>query len=134
MTAVPLIFGDLTAEHYEDSFHNANPMIDQLRSKMEVVEKEAYTADYLDPSKRSIANAVQIFFKDGSSTDNVVVEYPIGHRRRREAAIPLLKQKFQQNLATRFPAGQCQRISQALQSQAELEGMAVHEFTLLFVI
>ena len=134
MTAVPLIFGDLTAEHYEDSFHNAHPMIDQLRGKMEVVENEAYSADYLDPSKRSIANAVQIFFKDGSSTENVVVEYPIGHRRRREAAIPLLKQKFQQNLATRFPAGQCQRISQALQSQAELEGMAVHEFTGLFVI
>jgi len=134
MTAVPLIFGDLTAEHYEDSFHSAHPMIDQLRGKMEVVENEAYTADYLDPSKRSIANAVQIFFKDGSSTENVVVEYPIGHRRRREAAIPLLKQKFQQNLATRFPAGQCQRISQALQSQAELECMAVHEFTGLFVI
>jgi len=134
MTAVPLIFGELTAEHYEDSFHSANPMIDQLRSKMEVVENEAYTADYLDPNKRSIANAVQIFFKDGSSTDNVVVEYPIGHRRRRDAAIPLLKQKFQQNLATRFPPDQCQRISEALQSQAELEGMAVHEFTALFVI
>ena len=84
MTAVPLIFGNLTAEHYEDSFHQAHPEIDRLREKMQVIEDERYTREYLEADKRSIANAIQVFFKDGSSTDKVAVEYPIGHRRRRK--------------------------------------------------
>ncbi len=77
MTAVPLIFGNLTAEHYEDSFHQAHPEIDRLREKMRVIEDERYTREYLEADKRSIANAIQVFFKDGSSTDKIAVEYPI---------------------------------------------------------
>src|SRR5690606_32892550 len=103
MTAVPLIFGSLTAEHYEDSFHQAHPEIDRLREKMKVIEDERYTREYLEADKRSIANAVQVFFNDGSSTDKVAVEYPIGHRRRREEGMPLLVEKFRANLQTRFP-------------------------------
>ncbi|MGD8556734.1 MAG: bifunctional 2-methylcitrate dehydratase/aconitate hydratase, partial [Chromatiales bacterium] len=91
MTAVPLIFGDLVAEHYEDDFHKAHPIIDELRDKMEIVEDERYTREYLEPDKRSIANAIQVFFKDGSSTEKVAVEYPIGHRRRRDEGIPVLE-------------------------------------------
>lgn len=134
MTAVPLIFGDLVAEHYEDSFHAANPLIDELRNKMEMVENKQWTADYLDPDKRSIANAVQVFFKDGSKTEQVVVEYPIGHRRRRKEGIPLLEKKFLNNLATRFPAGRVEQIFALCKDQKQLEGTAVNEFMDLFVI
>ncbi|WP_422917531.1 hypothetical protein [Salinicola tamaricis] len=104
MIAVPLAFGDLIAEHYEDDFHQAHPVIDELREKMIIQEEPRYTREYLEADKRSIANAIQVFFKDGSHTEQVAVEYPIGHRRRREAGIPLLEKKFQRNLATRFPA------------------------------
>ena len=134
MTAVPLIFGGLTAEHYEDSFHEAHPEIDELRDKMEVVEDERYTREYLEEDKRSIANAIQVFFKDGSSTDQVAVEYPIGHRRRREEGIPLLEDKFRANLATRFPATRCDTIFALCRDQDALEGTAVSEFSSLFVI
>jgi 2-methylcitrate dehydratase len=134
MTAVPLIFGNLTAEHYEDSFHAVNPIIDQLRDKMEVVEDERYTREYLEEDKRSIANAIQVFFKDGSSTDQVAVEYPIGHRRRRQDGIPLLEDKFQNNLATRFPGQQCEQVYSLCRDQKTLEGTAVQEFVARFVI
>ncbi|MDW7746513.1 2-methylcitrate dehydratase [Halomonas sp.] len=134
MTAVPLIFGSLTAEHYEDEFHEANPRIDELRSKMEVVEDEAYSRDYYDPEKRSIANAIQVFFKDGSATEKVEVEYPVGHRRRRAEGIPLLVDKFRRNLATRFPAGRCEKIMALCEEQARLERTPVNRFVDLFVI
>ena len=134
MTAVPLIFGTLTAEHYEDTFHAAHPIIDELRAKMDVVEDERYTREYLEPDKRSIANAVQVFFKDGSGTDKVAVEYPIGHRRRRQEGIPLLEDKFRHNLATRFPAPQCERIFQRCSQQASLEATPVQDFMAMFVI
>ncbi|SFR46932.1 2-methylcitrate dehydratase [Marinobacter daqiaonensis] len=134
MTAVPLIFGNLTADHYEDSFHEAHPIIDELRGKMEVVEDERYSREYLEPEKRSIANAVQVFFKDGSSTDKVAVEYPIGHRRRREEGIPLLEDKFRNNLATRFPGQTCDRIFRLCADPQRLEQTPVHEFMELFVI
>jgi len=134
MTAVPLIFGSLTAEHYEDSFHQAHPEIDELRDKMEVVEDERYTREYLEEDKRSIANAIQVFFKDGSSTDKVAVEYPIGHRRRRKDGIPLLEDKFRNNLATRFPAPRCEAIFWLCSDQATLENTAVPTFVELFVI
>ena len=127
MTAVPLIFGNLTAEHYEDDFHEANPMIDRIREKMEVVEDERYTREYLEEGKRSIANAIQVFFKDGSSTDQVAVEYPIGHRRRREEGIPLLEDKFRQNLATQFPAVRCREIANLFADQDKLESLPVSE-------
>ncbi|MGO2132662.1 MAG: 2-methylcitrate dehydratase [Halomonas sp.] len=134
MTAVPLIFGKLIAEHYEDDFHAENPLIDELRSKMEVVEEARYTRDYLDPEKRSIANAMQIFFSDGTSTDRIEVEYPIGHRRRRAEGIPVLKGKFSSNLATRFPPQRCERIIDACADQQRLEQMPVHRFFDLLVI
>lgn len=134
MTAVPLIFGELTAEHYEDSFHEAHPVIDEVRGKMEVVEDSRYSAEYLEPDKRSIANAIQVFFKDGSSTDKVVVEYPIGHRRRRDESIPLLEDKFWSNLTSRFPRQRSQQIFELCSDQAALEGMPVQRFMDWFVI
>jgi 2-methylcitrate dehydratase len=134
MTAVPLAFGNLIAEHYEDDFHAAHPIIDELRDKMEIVEDKRFTAEYLEADKRSIANAIQVFFKDGSSTEEVVVEYPVGHRRRREEGIPLLEQKFKNNLATRFPHRQCDRIFALCKDQATLESTPVNRFMDLFVI
>ncbi|WP_017430004.1 bifunctional 2-methylcitrate dehydratase/aconitate hydratase [Vreelandella jeotgali] len=110
MVAVPLMFGALTAEHYEDAFHAAHPDIDRLRELMQVVEEPRYSADYLDPDKRSIANAVQVFFTDGSHTDRIEVEYPIGHRRRRDEGMPQLVEKFKRNLATRFAPQQATTI------------------------
>jgi 2-methylcitrate dehydratase PrpD len=92
MTAIGLIFGTLTAEHYEDRVAR-DPRIDALRAKMVVAEDKRYSADYLDADKRSIANAVQVFFRDGTMTERVAVEYPIGHRRRRAEAIPELVKK-----------------------------------------
>jgi 2-methylcitrate dehydratase len=92
MTAIGLIFGELTADHYEDTVAK-DPRIDALRAKMIVEENRTYSRDYLDPDKRSIANAVQVFFKDGSSTERVAVEYPLGHRRRRAEGVPLLMKK-----------------------------------------
>lgn len=93
MTAVGLVFGELTAAHYEDSVA-ADPRIDALRDKMEIAEEPRYSRDYLDPDKRSIANAVQVFFNDGGETEKIEIEYPLGHRRRREESIPVLRAKF----------------------------------------
>jgi 2-methylcitrate dehydratase len=134
MVAVPLLFGDLVAEHYEDSFHAAHPEIDQLREKMQVVEDKRYSEEYHQPDKRSIANAVQVFFRDGTSTDKIEIEYPIGHRRRRKEGIPLLERKFRSNLATRFPTARCGEIFALCKDQKALEQTAVNEFMDLFVI
>ena len=134
MVAVPLIFGELTAEHYEDTFHQAHPLIDALRDIMEVVEDKQYTLDYLDAEKRSIANAIQIFFRDGSSTDKVAVAYPLGHRRRREEGIPLLEEKFRRNLASRLPAQRCGAIYDVCSDPATLHDMSVNIFMDMFVI
>jgi 2-methylcitrate dehydratase len=134
MTAVPLIVGDLVAEHYEDDFHAAHPLIDELRDKMEVVEDERYSREYHDPDKRSIANALQVFFRDGSSTDKVEIEYPIGHRRRRNEGIPVLEAKFRRNLASRFPQGRSEAIFALCKDQAALEATPVNAFMDLFVI
>ncbi|MBW4933422.1 bifunctional 2-methylcitrate dehydratase/aconitate hydratase [Marinobacter sp. F4206] len=134
MVAVPLIFGALTAEHYEDGFHESYPIIDQVRAKMEVIEDPRYTKEYLEPDKRSIANAIQVFFKDGSSTEKVEVEYPIGHRRRREESIPLLEEKFWANLLTRFPLQRSKQIFDSITDHTELDDMPVHSFLDRFVI
>ncbi len=134
MTAVPLIFGELNADHYEDSFHQANPLIDSLREKMEVVEDTQYSHDYHDPDKRSIANAIQVFFNDGSATDKVAVEYPIGHRRRRDEGIPILEKKFKRNLSTRFPAGQAGAIFSLCKDQQALAALPVNRFMDMLVI
>ncbi|MDR5898586.1 bifunctional 2-methylcitrate dehydratase/aconitate hydratase [Halomonas vilamensis] len=128
MTAVPLIFGELTADHYEDGFHDAHPEIDRLREKMQVIEDPRYSEEYHDPEKRSIANAVQVFFTDGSATDKVVVEYPVGHRRRREEGLPLLVEKFAQNLATRYPKQRCEAILAQCQNADTLADMPVPAF------
>ncbi len=128
MVAVLLIFGELTAEHYEDDFHKSHPLIDSLRDKMTVREDKQYSMDYHDPEKRSIANAIQIVFKDGTCTDKVAVEYPIGHRRRREEAIPVLESKFRRNLRTCFPAGRAERILELCQDRDELEAQLVNQF------
>jgi len=134
MVAVPLIFGELTAEHYEDDFHAAHPEIDALRARMEVVEEPGYTRDYLDPEKRSIANAIQVFFSDGSATEQVAVEYPIGHRRRRQEGVLVLEEKYRRHLATRFPPGRCERILELCRDPARLEETPVNRFMDLFVI
>lgn len=134
MTAVPLAFGNLVAEQYEDDFHEQHPIIDELREKMLIVEDPRYTREYLEADKRSIANAIQVFFKDGSSTGKVEVEYPIGHRRRRAEGILLLGEKFKANLATRFEARRCSEIFELYQDQAKLEATPVNRFVDLFVI
>lgn len=134
MVAVPLIFGDLCAEHYENDFHAANPIIDELRNKMEVIEDDRYSREYLEPDKRSIANAIQIFFRDGSQTDKIAVEYPIGHRRRRTEGVPVLEDKYLSNLRTRFPEGRCQEIMDVCLDSNKLETMPVNEFMELFLI
>lgn len=134
MTAVPLLFGNLVAEHYEDNFHAAHPEIDVLREKMVILEDERYSRDYHEPTKRSIANAVQIFFQDGSSTEKVAVEYPIGHRRRREEGIPLLEAKFKANLATRFPTDRSDAILDLCTDQSKLEATPVNAFMDMLVI
>jgi len=133
MVAVPLIFGRLTADDYEDAVA-ADPRIDALRERMTVTEDQRYTRDYLDPDKRSIANAIQVFFNDGSSTGKVEVEYPIGHRRRRAEGIPVLESKFLAALKTRFPKGQAQRIYDLCQDEARLMATPVNRFMDLFVI
>ncbi|MGZ5170334.1 MAG: bifunctional 2-methylcitrate dehydratase/aconitate hydratase [Burkholderiales bacterium] len=133
MIAVGLMKGGLTAADYEDDVA-ADPRIDALRNKMECVEDKAWTRDYLDPEKRSIANAVQVYFKDGTSTQKVGVEYPIGHRRRRKDGIPLLELKFRTNLARRFAAKQQNAILEVCSHAKVLEAMAVNDFVDLFVI
>jgi 2-methylcitrate dehydratase len=133
MTAIGLIFGELTAEHYEDRIA-ADPRIDALREKMTCVEDPRFSRDYLDPDMRSIANAVQVFYKDGSCTENVVVEYPLGHRRRRSEGIPLLEAKFKTHLSHRLPAGQATAILDLFSDPMRLDAMPVNRFIEMFVV
>ncbi len=133
MTAVGLIFGELTAAHYEDQTA-ADPRIDALREKMEVVEDPQYSRDYLDPHKRSIANALQVFFTDGSASPKVAVEYPLGHRRRRAEGLPLLVEKFRRSLARRFDPQRAEAILDLCSDQVRLEATPVDAFVDLFVI
>jgi 2-methylcitrate dehydratase len=133
MAAVGLIKGALVASDYEDDVAR-DPRIDALRAKMQCVENRQWTRDYLDPAKRSIANAIQVIFRDGSRSENVAVEYPVGHRRRRKEGVPLLEAKFRTNLARRFPAKQQRAILAACRDQARLESIPVHEFVDLFAV
>lgn len=132
MTAIGLIFGGLRAEHYEDGVA-ADPRIDALRAKMVVTEDKRYSREYLEPDKRSIANAVQVFFTDGTKTEKVAVEYPLGHRRRRGEGVPLLLKKAGENLAAHFQSAQVERILGLCQNAAELEAMAVPDFVDYFL-
>jgi len=133
MTAIGLIFGELTADHYEDEVAK-DPRVDGLREKMIVIEDARYSRDYLDPDKRSIANAVQVFFKDHSATDKVVVEYPIGHRRRRAEGIPLLVKKFEANLASRLSPERCREVMDLCNDANKLQSTAVDKFMDMFVV
>ena len=132
MVAVPLIFGRLTARDYEDDIAS-DPAIDALREKIVCVEDPSFTVDYHDPSKRSIANALTVEFKDGSKFDEVVVEYPIGHARRRTDGIPLLIEKFKINLARIFSADQKKKILDVSMDYKKLSQMAVNEYVDLYV-
>lgn len=127
MVAVALIFGRLSAADYEDAVA-ADSRIDALRAKMQVSENEQFSRDYLDPEKRSIANAVQVFFTDGSATEKIQVEYPLGHQRRRVEGIPALIRKFEAGLASRFTPAQAERIKDACSTQGALEAMPVATF------
>jgi 2-methylcitrate dehydratase len=127
MVAVALIFGKVTADHYQDAVAE-DARIDALREKMTVVEDPRYTKEYLDPDKRSIANAVQVYFKDGSKTEKVAVEYPVGHRRRRSEGIPLLIEKFKASLASCFTPQQSAEILELCRDRQRLESVPVHEF------
>ena len=133
MVAIGLIKGDLVADDYENKVA-AMPLVDQLRDKMVVTEDLRYSKEYHDPDKRSIANAIQIFFKDGSSTEKVEVEYPIGHKNRREEGIPVLVNKFKTNLATRFPSRQAEMIFNLCSDAEQLAATPVNEFVDMMVI
>jgi len=133
MVAVPLIHGRLTAADYEDNVA-ADPRIDELRAKMTCVEDKAFSKDYHDPDKRSIANGITIELTDGTKLKEVVVEYPIGHRRRRKEGLPVLVEKFRTNIARRFPAKQQAAILAVALDAEKLEAMPVHEFVDLMVI
>lgn len=127
IVAIGLIFGDIVYEDYEDD-RASNPQIDALRKKMEVRENPPYSKDYHDPDKRSIANSIQVFFKDGTSTEKIEIQYPLGHRRRRTEATPLLEDKFLNNISTRFPPSRVQEILELLRDQDKLEKTSVHLF------
>jgi 2-methylcitrate dehydratase len=132
MVAVPLLFGRLTAEDYEDDVAR-DPRIDALRAKMVVSENADFSRDYLDPDKRAIGNAVQVWFADGSRTERVAVDYPIGHRRRRAEGIPQLEAKFERSLGTLFGPKQCAAIAGACAEQQGFEALAVEDFMALWV-
>ena len=132
MVAIPLIFGRLTAADYEDGVA-ADPRVDALRDKMEVRENKQFTKDYLDPKKRYIANAVQVFFKDGSSTDRIEVSAPIGHRERRGEGIPVLEQKFVDSVSPRLGAGQWEALEALCADRDKLAATAVDDFMALLV-
>ncbi len=131
MVAIPLIFGQLTADSYADSVA-ADPRIDALRSLMTVKENPRFTEEYFDADKRAIGNSVQVFFKDGSSTDKVSIDYPVGHRRRRDEGIPLLEDKFERAVRGQLSARQARTIIDTCAESESLARMTVPEFTRLW--
>lgn len=133
MTAVGLIFGELTAEHYQNKIAR-DPRIDKLRDKTVIVEDARYSREYLDPDKRSIANSVQVFFNDGGCTEKAAVEYPIGHRRRRAEGMPLLVEKFKANLASRLAPEWCDEIVALCLDLEKLQVTPVDQFTDMFAL
>ncbi|MFK2903698.1 bifunctional 2-methylcitrate dehydratase/aconitate hydratase [Dyella ginsengisoli] len=133
MVAVPLIFGRLTADDYNDAVA-ADPRIDALREKMVVGENPQFTRDYLDPDRRYIGNSVQVFFRDGSSTEKVLIDFPIGHRRRRAEGIPVLLNKFEAAMRGHLPASKVKLILQATADPAAPDSMPVQRFMELFTL
>lgn len=132
MIAVALSFGEVTAEHYDDHYAR-DPRIDALRKKMNVTEDKNFTKDYYDHEKRSIANAIKIFFNDGTSTEEVVVEYPLGHPRRRKECLPLLESKYHRQFMTHFTPEQYTKLIALYEDQQALESTPVSEFMSLLV-
>jgi 2-methylcitrate dehydratase len=133
MVAVPIIFGRLTASDYEDSIAK-DPRIDVLRDKIICVEDSTFTKDYHDPKKRSIANALTVEFTDGKKMKEIVVEYPIGHKRRRKEGMPVLVAKFKTNLARQFPPKQAAAILALCSDAKKLSATPVNEFVDMMVI
>ena len=126
MVAIPLLFGRLVAEDYEDSIAH-DPRVDHLRNKMIVRENTRFTEEYYAADKRYIGNALQVFFRDGTATARVAVDFPIGHRKRRAEGMPVLVKKFEDSVAAHFPAKQCEAIK-ALFARADLDAVPVNEF------
>jgi 2-methylcitrate dehydratase len=133
MVAVPLIFGRLTADDYMDAVA-ADPRIDALRAKMVVKENPQFTADYFDPDLRYIGNAVQVFFKDGTATEKVSIDFPIGHRNRRGEGVPVLLQKFADALGGHLPAHRVQQILALTGDTSRFEATPIHRFMDLFTV
>jgi 2-methylcitrate dehydratase len=133
MVAVALLYGELAAEHYEDSTAH-DPRIDILRHKMCVQENKQYSLDYHDSDKRSISNAIQVFFRDGAKTNLIQIEYPLGHRRRRDEGLPVLMTKFLTNISTRFPQAKVQAIGELCHHHQQLSRTSVTEFMDLWVM
>ena len=132
MVAIGLWHGDLRAEHYEDEAA-ADPHIDALREKMQVKENEAFSLDYHAPDKRSIANSIQLFFKDGTASEKITTEYPIGHRRRREEGLPVLLEKCKRNLRTQFSKEKSESIMSSMTDTTTLSDMSVVDFMAMWV-
>lgn len=133
MVAVALLKGELTAEDYEDAAYN-DPKLQMLREKMTVEENKSFSKDYLDPDKRSIGNALTIHFNDGTSTPRIVVEYPIGHRRRRQEAVPLLFEKLKNNLSTHFSREKTEALAAIFNDHQKLIQMPVNVFMDQFIV
>ncbi|MHA2304480.1 MAG: bifunctional 2-methylcitrate dehydratase/aconitate hydratase [Candidatus Hodarchaeales archaeon] len=127
IVAIGLMSGNVVYEDYEEE-RASDPRIDTLRDKMDIKENLQYTKDYHDPAKRSIANSVQVFFKDGTKTEIVMVEYPLGHKRRRTEAIPLLMEKFHDNISAKYPSKKVEDLMALFEDQKRLEQMPVHLF------
>ncbi|MEP6883134.1 MAG: bifunctional 2-methylcitrate dehydratase/aconitate hydratase [Gammaproteobacteria bacterium] len=127
MVAIPLLFGRLNAGDYEDKIAN-DPRVDALRAKMHVKENPIFTQEYYDPEKRYIGNAIQVFFKDGSASARVQVDYPIGHRKRREEGMPVLVKKFEASVAAHFNPKQTESIKSMFADRVALAAMPVSEF------
>ena len=133
MVAIPLIFGRLTASDYEDKIAD-DPRIDVLRAKMHVKENDAFTKDYFDPNKRYIGNSIQIEFNDGTKTDKVSIDYPVGHKERRKEGIPILKKKFETSIQDKLHKSQWDKLSNLCSDREQLKSTDVDEFMSLLVL
>ena len=126
------IFGRLTAEDYEDPVA-ADPRVDALRARMQVRENETFTQEYYDSDKRYIGNAIQVFFKDGTHTQRVQVDFPIGHRKRREEGVPVLVKKFEASVDAHFEPRQAAKITSLFADPAKLDALPVNDLMAMMV-
>jgi 2-methylcitrate dehydratase len=134
MLAVALLYGDVTSDSYSDAFAAADPRIDQLRDKMQIIEDINYSLDYLDSHKRAIPNAVQVFFKDGSNTPKIEVLYPLGHKLRRNDAMPFLKDKYQNAIQKSFSSEPSHKLLELWDlSVADLSKLPASQFVELWL-